>query len=364
MADFEHEFPVVLRGYEREAVEDAIRDMRRELLTLSAQNAQLATELREASNRLLEVEGQLTESQSPSYAGVGAKAALILSTSEEQAKRLVLEAETEANAIRKSIEEEVADRRREAQDYYESLVAEAQRRADRIINSATVEFESTVAEGKNRSAEIVDEAVREAGSIRGAIATEVAKMRASTKRETEALRAKVDRDLAERKMITQREISQQLDYASALALISDQARSDLELELTARRADAEATYLRKHQEAVAATQRYLDDANAQLQLAMTRANAARMESETLEAAARAINQKLTEETRAKVDAMLAAAEAESRQIIERASAEAVEMLRESEIKLRRLEVERESVGQYVNNLKQVFERLQSNLNIN
>ncbi len=363
MADFEHDFPVVMRGYDREAVEDALRDLRRELLNLSAQNAQLATELRDTNNRLLEAEGQLEESSNPSYAGVGAKAALILSTSEEQAKRLVLEAETEAQNTRRSIDEEVKQKRQEAQEYYDSLVAEAQRRADRIINSATVEFETSISDSKNRAAEIVDEAIREAGSIRGAIATEVAKMRASTKRETEALRAKVDRDLAERKMIAQREIGQQLDFAAALSLVSDQARSDLELELTARRADAESTYLRKHQEAVAATQRYLDDANAQLALAMTRANAARMEAETLEAAARAINQKLTDETRMKVDALLAAAEAEARQIIEKANADVAASLRDAEAKLRRLEVERESVGQYVDNLKLVFERLQSNLKV-
>ena len=163
MADFEHDVPVVMRGYDREAVEDALRDLRRELLNLSAQNAQLATELRDTNNRLLEAEGQLEESSNPSYAGVGAKAALILSTSEEQAKRLVLEAETEAQNTRRSIDEEVKQKRQEAQEYYDSLVAEAQRRADRIINSATVEFETSISDSKNRAAEIVDEAIREAG---------------------------------------------------------------------------------------------------------------------------------------------------------------------------------------------------------
>jgi F0F1-type ATP synthase gamma subunit len=38
-------------------------------------------------------------------------------------------------------------------------------------------------------------------------------------------------------------------------------------------------------------------------------------------------------------------------------------LREAEAKLRRLEVEREAVSQYVENLKSVFERLQANLNL-
>ena len=363
MSTNDAEFPIVMRGYDRDSVDEALRDLRRELLQLSGQNAQLAAELRETSNRMIAAEKELEEVGEPSYAGVGAKAALILATSEEQAKRLVLEAETEVDLARKKLDEELEEQRRDAKNYYDSLVAEAQRRADRIINAATVEYDEALTEAKTKAAEIVDEAIREAGSVRGAIATEVAKLRATTKRETETLRAKVDRDLAEKKLIAAREAADQLDEQQAMLLISDRARADLELELTARRSEAEQTYLRKHQEAVAATQRYLDDANTQLQLAITRSNAARLEAETLEAAARSINKKLTDETRQKVDAMLAAAEAEARQIVQSANEKANSDLLEAQMKLRRLEVERTAVSQYVDNLKAVFERLQANLNI-
>ncbi len=356
-------FPLVMRGYDREAVDDALLDLRRELLQLSAQNAQLASELRETSNRLLAAEGELTEVGEPSYAGVGAKAALILSTSEEQAKRLVLEAETEASITRKNLHEELETQRNEAKGYYDALVSEAQRRADRLINAASVEYDQSIADAKSKGAEIIDEAIREAGAIRGSIATEVAKLRATAKREIEAHRAKVDRDLAEKKLLSARENNSSIDYNRALSIITEQARIDLELELTARRSEAEQTYLRKHQEAVAATQRYLDDANGQLSLAITRANAARLEAETLEAAARSINKKSTHETRLKVDAMVAAAEAEARTILSEAHSKADTELREAEAKLRRLEVEREAVSQYVENLKSVFERLQANLNL-
>lgn len=359
----ETEFPLVMRGYDRELVDDALLDLRRELLQLSAQNAQLASELRETSNRLVAAEGQLAEVGEPSYAGVGAKAALILSTSEEQAKRLLLEAETEANITRKNLHEELELQRSEAKGYYDALVAEAQRRADRILNAANLEYDQAIADAKSKAAEIVDEGIREAGAIRGSIATEVAKLRATAKREVETLRAKADRDIAEKKLLANREINASLDYNRALSMITEQARIDLELELTARRAEAEQTYLRKHQEAVAATQRYLDDANSQLSIAITRANAARLEAETLEAAARSINKKSTDETRQKIDAMVAAAEAEARTIVSEAHATATAEIREAEAKLRRLEVERDAVSQYVENLKAVFERLQANLKI-
>lgn len=357
----ETEFPLVMRGYDRELVDDALLDLRRELLQLSAQNAQLASELRETSNRLIAAENQIAEVGEPSYAGVGAKAALILSTSEEQAKRLLLEAETEASITLKNLTEELELQRSEAKGYYDALVAEAQRRADRILNAANVEYDQAIADAKSKAAEIVDEGIREAGAIRGSIATEVAKLRATAKREVETLRAKVDRDIAEKKLLANRDMNASLDYNRALSIITDQARIDLELELTARRAEAEQTYLRKHQEAVAATQRYLDDANAQLSVAITRANAARLEAETLEAAARSINKKSTDETRQKIDAMVAAAEAEARTIVADAHATATAEIREAEAKLRRLEVERDAVSQYVENLKSVFERLQANL---
>jgi vacuolar-type H+-ATPase subunit H len=61
--------------------------------------------------------------------------------------------------------------------------------------------------------------------------------------------------------------------------------------------------------------------------------------------------------------MLAAAESEARTIVTDAHSKAEAELREAEAKLRRLEVEREAVSQYVENLKSVFERLQTNLNI-
>lgn len=364
MTGEETEFPLVMRGYDRDVVDDTIRDLRRELIQLSAQNAQLAQELRETSNSLIAARSTLEEVGEPTYAGVGAKAALILGTSEEQAKRIVLEAETEASRIRKNVSAELEEQRREAKGYYDALVAEAQRRADRIINGATAEFESTISEAKDKAAEIIDEAMREAGSIRGAIATEVAKLRANTRRETEMLRAKTDRDLAEKKLIASRDTYAAIDWSRAQELIGERARLDLELEATARRAEAEAEYLAKHQEAVAATQRYLDDANAQLSLAITRANAAKLEAETLEAASRSINKKTTDAARSKADSLVAAAEAEARNIVTDARERAAAEVREAEDRLRRLEVERDAVSQYVANLRAVFERVQANLEVN
>jgi chromosome segregation ATPase len=161
--------------------------------------------------------------------------------------------------------------------------------------------------------------------------------------------------LDERKLIAFRELSGGVDLDAANALITQQARIDLELELTARRQEAEAEYLRKHQEAVAATQKYLDDANAQLANALTRANAARLEAETLEAAAISINQQTTESARKKADAIIAAAEAEARSVSSQSNQDLEHQYAQAKTELERLQSERESVEVYLKNLRNVLQ---------
>lgn len=355
MSSTEGDFPTALRGYDKGAVDDTLRDLRKEILSLSAQNSQLATELRESQNKLTEALNQLKEVGAPSYAGVGAKAALVLSTSEEMAARVLAEAKTERERLLAQTQAEVDELRNEAKGYYDALVAEAQRRAERVLGQARVDADDLINTARSEAAELTSEANREAGAVRGATATEVAKLRSTARRETESLKARVDRDLAERKLLAYRDNTRDLDLYRAQELVSEQARIDLELELTARRQEAEAEYLRKHQEAVAATQKYLDDANQQLSLALTRVNAARLESETLEAAARSTTKNLIDQARAKGEAAIAAAEAEARNILSEATMKSAVRIREAEARLSQLYVEQESASIFLKNLKSLVD---------
>ena len=350
----ETEFPVAIRGYDKAAVDDAIKDLRKEILTLSAQNSTLASELRETTEALNAANHELSEFDRPTYSGVGTRAALILSSAEEQAAHILNVAKTEAERQRHNLQLEVDGQRHEAKGYYDSLVAEAQRRADRIIAGARADYDEIIKKAHSDALAIVEEAGREASSIRGAVATEVAKMRAAAKREVELLKTAVERDLSERKMIAARELNRELDVERANAIMSEQARIDLELELTARRNEAEQEYLRKHQEAVATTQKYLDDANAQLSVALTRANAARLEAEALEAAAISINQQTTAATRVKADGIIAAAEAEARTQISEAQAKISAELKNAEAELMKIKAERDSVEVYIERLRNVL----------
>ena len=361
MAADETECPTAVRGYERGAVDDAVKDYRKELLNLTALNNQLALELREAQNRLIDLDQQLSENTSPSYAGVGAKAAQILSTAEDLANRVVADAEAERIAILAGIETDIEQRKTDSQDYYDELVGEAQRRADRIINSAKTDYEETLAKANLEAQRLIDEALREAGSIRGAISTEVARMRATAKRDIEVKSAESDRVLAERRQILERQLTGEIQEQLTVALISEQARIDLDLEMTARKAEAEKEYQRKYQEAVSQTQKYLDDANSQLSTALTRVATARLEAETLEVGARSINKKSVDEAREKAEAIIAAAELEARTDLADAQAKVATRLHKLDNEERKLALEKEGILTYLNNLKQVIDQINKDI---
>jgi NADH:ubiquinone oxidoreductase subunit H len=70
LAADEGEFPIVMRGYDRDLIDDAIRDLRRQLLQVSTQNSQLVTELREANERASRAEQELAEGYHVEYGGM------------------------------------------------------------------------------------------------------------------------------------------------------------------------------------------------------------------------------------------------------------------------------------------------------
>jgi cell division septum initiation protein DivIVA len=343
-----------MRGYARAAVDEAILDLNRDILRLSSQNSQLIEELKQAKLEIEALSSKLEETNSPTYAGLGNQAAIILASAEDQATRLIAHAEAEKIRIFGSINEEVETKKSEADSYYESLVAEADRKGQRAINLAREESNEALAKAELEAKRLVEEASREASAIRGEIATEVAKLRSDTKRQTELLKAEAEKDIAEKRLLLQKQSVREIDAEKAALIISEQERIDLELELTGRRAEAERDYLARHQEAVHQTQKYLDDAKLQLQNALARTNAAQLEAETIESAARSINKKTTDEARLKAETLIASAEAEARNLIAEAKAKVAKELDESTAKLQQLEVERRTVGSYLEQLEKVI----------
>ena len=361
MTSDQSEFGTSIRGYDREAVDEAIRLLRKELLQVGSLNAQLAAELREKSALAEDLQRQLDEAAAPNYASVGTRAALILSTAEEQSLQIVADAEAERERILGDLETELAALRDEAKEYYDSVVTEAQRRAERLQAQAKADYDQTLKEASNAASALIDEATREAGAIRGQVATEAARLRATAKREAELLKVETARRLSEQRLIEFKKTHKEPNIQGAEELVSEQYRIDLELELTARRAEAEAEYLRKHQEAVQATQKYLDEAGAVLATSRARANAAKLEAETLEAAAKSINKRLRDETKEQVEQLLVNAEAQGRAIIAEAEARSRSELRRLKQAIAKLNNERDAVLIYLKNLRSVVDAAQESI---
>jgi cell division septum initiation protein DivIVA len=357
----ETEFATAIRGYDRDAVDEAIRILRKELLQVNGINAQLVSELREKSELLENLQAQLSEVGSPNYASVGTRAALILSTAEEQSLRIVADAEAQRSRVLGDLEEELVNLRAEAKEYYDSLVSEAQRRSERLQSTAKAEYDEILRDAAEKASDLINEATREAGAIRGNIATEAAKLRSTTKRETEAMKADVARKLSEQRLIEFRKLNKEANVAAAGELVSEQFRIDLDLELSGRRAEAEAEYLKKHQEAVAATQKYLDDAQSSLTTAQVRANAARLEAETLEAAAKSVNKRTKDEAREKAEEILVAAQTEARAIVAEAENKARNEVRRLKAAIGKLNDERDAVAIYLKNLRTVVEAAEKSI---
>jgi len=353
MSTEDAKFPSALGGYAKARVDEAFLDLNRDVLRLSSQNSQLLEELKQAKLEIDELTAKLQETQSPTYAGLGNQAAIILASAEDQATRLIAHAESEKNRILGSVGEEVETKKKEADSYYESLVAEADRKGQRAVNTARGEANEILAKAQLEAKRLVEEAAREASAIRGEISTEVAKLRSDTKRQTELQKAQAEKDIAEKKLLLQKQSVREIDAEKAALIIGDQVRIDLELELTARRAEAEAEYLQKHQEAVHQTQKYLDDAKLQLQNAIARTNAAQLEAETIESAARSINKKTTDEAILRAENIIAVAESEARNLVAEAKTRIARELDESKTKLQKLEIERRTVGSYLEQLENV-----------
>src|SRR5215472_2336345 len=87
------DFATVMRGYDRQQVDEHIRQIDAEVRTHREQTTNLKRELSEARR-------QIGEQERPTYSGLGARIEQLLRLAEEQATELVQAARSEASQIR------------------------------------------------------------------------------------------------------------------------------------------------------------------------------------------------------------------------------------------------------------------------
>jgi hypothetical protein len=404
MAVEDSEFQTELRGYKRSEVDGVINELRTELIQASKDRQSALEELKVAIESLTALQASSGQAESPTYAGLGGRLEAVLRIAEEQSTRIIGQADIDAERI-------IASAKLDAAETLEAAAREAQRIATDAANSATntldgaqAKAEATIAEATAEADRVRAQTIDEAAAIRGAVATESAKLRASAKRETEALRSEAMREISELKVVAARELNDarakgtalskeiQVERASheltlrkiqeeaalaktnaehevaettarlsfdnenqakELARKAEQARADLDAELSARRAEAERELLDTHQKAVELNNRFLQEAEDQLSETKDRLTGLRKEQKKIIAAIEEANRTGKNSADKAASETIAAAEARAVLIIRQAEDEATNRVAAAERRLVELRAERDTIADYIESLRAV-----------
>jgi cell division septum initiation protein DivIVA len=404
MAVEDSEFQTELRGYKRSEVDNIISELRTELIQASKDRQSALEELKVATETLAALRASSGEAEVPTYAGLGGRLEAVLRIAEEQSTRIIGQADIDSERM-------IASAKLEASEILEAAAREAERITTDATNSVTntldgaqAKTETSIAEAIAEAERIRAQAIDEAAAIRGAVATESAKLRASAKRETAALRAEAMREISELKVVAAREVNEarakgtalskeiQVERASheltlrkiqeeaalaktnaehevaettarlafdnknqakELARIAEQARADLDAELSARRAEAERELLDTHQKAVELNNRFLQEAENQLSETKDRLAGLRKEQKKIVAAIDEANRTGKNSAEKTATETIAAAEARAALIIRQAEDEATNRVAAAERRLVELRAERDTIADYIESLRTV-----------
>jgi hypothetical protein len=404
MAVEDSEFTTELRGYKRSEVDEAISQLRTEIIQASKDRKSALEELKAATESLASLHASTGESQAPTYAGLGGRLEAVLRIAEEQSTRIIGQADIDAERIIAQAKLEAADIVEAATREGERLTTDARNQATNSLEGAKAESEALISDARQEAARALSDAIDEAAAIRGSVATEAAKLRASAKRETEALRSETKREISELKVVAERELNAaratasdlskdiQVERASheltlrkiqeeaalaktnmereiaetsarlafdnenqsqALARAAEQARADLDAELSARRAEAEKDLLETHQKAVELNNRFISEAQTQLTETKERLTALRDEQKKIISAIDTANR--MGKNAAEKAALQTVGKAEDRaaDIIRQSEIEATARVAAAERRLVELRAERDTIAQYIESLRAV-----------
>ena len=124
-------FSLELRGYKRDEVDQAVQQLRRELIKANTDKAETAKEVKRLTATVEDLQAELDETGSPTYAGLGMKLESTLRIAEEQSTRLISQADIDAERLRSQTHAEVLKLRTDAVAAAEKVVRDAQEDATR-----------------------------------------------------------------------------------------------------------------------------------------------------------------------------------------------------------------------------------------
>lgn len=371
-------FPVGFRGYDRDAVDAAMRQLAeharratddahqaklRAEAMFAQQRAEHDAELEEAARRHSEEAGHLQEQLRAASARAAEAEAqahalssdfvadsddeeadpqksrqhfdAILRVAEEQATVLVQNAIAQAERLLAGAQEEAAAIRDDAVAEQNRLRAEAQHDADQVRLRTETELTAHVARldrERAHATEKVSQAEREAVAIRTEAEKGAAALRSLVSRETGDLRAKAERDVRE---MTARVL-------------------EFEESLTRRQNEAQQEFLVLHNQAVAHAERITADATEQVEAALEHARRISARADDYERLARAQAQQVEAEAQVRARELLDGAREKAQRIADTITAHAASVLRDAEDRTRDLRWQQQQVGSFMAEMNELL----------
>lgn len=331
----DNDLPVVLskRGLDPEQVNVALGDVQVEVSRLESERAEIDKRIDSLTREIAEVRSALKRaSAKPSFSDLGAAFEQTLRVAEEQAGKLIADAQAASSNTRKSAEADAASITETAEKQAVKAVADAESRVARLISESEKKFEDTlkVARANLAKAEAQHaEALQVAASISSEGEQKRANLEIDLAREIDQSRGEIDtlRQLHER---DQRRISDEVDSARAKA----------ERESTRLAAENE-TYIRH----------LLEDSQAQLDEARARAREMVVEAQKNFGQARQDGVALVREARETAAGIVRRARARAQTLTERLEERNAVLLANGEQIVEDLSFEREAVEAFNSELR-------------
>ncbi len=209
-----HSFDVVIRGYDRAQVHDAVDrldgELRVALADKDASSARAAELTSQLASVQVEVDAMRETAQAaaaPNFDSMGARISHMLKLAEEEAndiRRIAAEDKSRSQAEVKASAEEAARLRKEAKDEVQRMTVEAQDEARRVTEETKAAAAATVAEAQKQADDLNERARASAEQAEADSKARLAKIEedfqlAQKARRAEAARVEQERDRASRR---------------------------------------------------------------------------------------------------------------------------------------------------------------------
>ncbi|MBA3797878.1 MAG: hypothetical protein H0X18_01980 [Geodermatophilaceae bacterium] len=209
-----HSFDVVIRGYDRAQVHDAVDRLDGELRVALADKDASAAHAAELASHLAsvqtEVEAMRETAQAaaaPNFDSMGARISHMLKLAEEEAndiRRIAAEDKSRSQAEVKASAEEAARLRKDAKDEVQRMTVEAQDEARRVTEETKAAAAATVADAQKQADDLNERARASAAQAEADSKARLAKIEedfqlAQKARRAEAARVEQERDRASRR---------------------------------------------------------------------------------------------------------------------------------------------------------------------